>query len=91
MLPNDLRDFTAPRLPWMGMSLLALALIAMSVEFTSAAPAPTVTMQPDCPRTHPWGRERLRLMVATKHRDADKWAVQCFYGSYYSATARFAP
>ena len=108
MLPIDLRDYAAPRRDWIGPALLALALIAMSVEYTNAEGlqgtasevralssmglkpiAPAAPSAPDCPRTHPWGREQLRIMVATRNAYADRWQVQCHYGAYHG-NARFA-
>ena len=107
MLPHDLKYFTAPRAPWMTLAMLALFACALAIpeaegqrstaQDTNALSKESVSQgdaaysAPTCPRTHPWGWERLRLMVAHKTHDADNWAVQCFYGSYYSATARFAP
>ena len=97
---DDLRGYVAPRAPWMTIAMLALFACALAIPeaegqigYTreTATPAHLVYSAPTCPRTHPWGWERLRLMVATKHRDADKWAVQCFYGTYHSAATRFAP
>ena len=104
MLPHDLKYFTTPRAPWMTLALLALFACALAIpeaegqqaqgsnlgarEGPALLAAPSA---PTCPRTHPWGWERLRLMVATKQRDADKWAVQCFYGSYHAEATRFAP